>query len=117
MGFIAEKARCVEVFDMSLTLQWLEKVHYRRTTPNPCETPLHTFCFSAGKGMCVGVFHMGSGWFDYTGPSLAQGNKVCYTSCGWFNCTEPSRISSSCFSAEKGRCVVVFHMCSVGVGV
>ena len=80
--FSAEKARCVEVFDVSS--EWFDCTEPSRTSSHSgnkvCRVPVHCFRvvqpprtfsnhFSAEKERCVEVFDVSSEWFDCTEPS------------------------------------------------
>ena len=70
---------------------WCVGYLYTRLGWFNCSEPPRTSSnlFMAEKARRVECFHMSSGWFDYTEPSLPTGwNRVCrvvYTRSGWFN--------------------------------
>ena len=124
--FSQEKARCVEVFDMSS--EWFDCTEPSRTSSwnKVCRVPVHYFRvvqhprtfsnhFSSEKARCVEVFDVSSEWFDCTEPSRTSSSQweqgVCvgylYTISEWFNPLEPPRT----FSID--RCYLQYSLYSI----
>ena len=90
---------------------WFKRIEPPRTFSNHIITEI---------ARQVEFFHMSSGWFDYTEPSLTiyifTGETRCAgclcTSSGWFKCIEPPRTFSNHIIAEMARQVEFFHMSS-----